>query len=199
MQSRAESYICSLIVAYFQWHQAQVNRASTGAAIWATVKGGLIALLIFFIWNSLRSSNLQDKPRRLSHWKKRRITEHLRPYSHLGGKDDRIVTLAYQKGVKDAEVFGTDICDALREAGWAVDILDTDQIMEQRHSKGIWLYGKGAFSFYKPITADLLQDAFKAAGVRLRLDQQDPTPDVNMVIGEQEDKCFNISWLGAVK
>ena len=198
MTSRLESSIVAVLWtltgAYLYFHYGiGGTKVKPSEAVIISLVAAITAGLAVFLFNLLRSRGLPDKPRRLSYKQKQQITKYLSPYSPLGEKGGvgRIVIMSYCRGVKDAEALGEDICESLRAAKWAVDIENGDLVGEPNHSKGLWLYGKGAFwSGHRPCIADSLKDAFASAGVTLHLDTQDQSPDANLVIGDQDDKCF---------
>src|SRR6266571_7569839 len=150
------------ITYWILYHFHVVQWSVVGGAVLAGIVGALVIYLptLFYYW-WIRET-LEWPPRRIDPKMQARIKEHLRPYA------PRIVIMYLIQDVSDAGEFGGDICKAVREAGWAVDVENTEEV-DKTHDKGVWIYGRSE-GYPNPPTSDLLQDAFRKAGIKSRVD-----------------------------
>lgn len=165
-------------------------RLSTWSAVGISLLLGIGAVVVVyslsFFWYLCNSKYLPDPPRQLGVRRQIKMIKYLSPYGSDKPKGDipRRFDMHYYPGVRDAQTFGGQIQDVMRRAGWAANLFDEDAIGEQsEHARGLWVYGKG-INDLSPSTADLLQEAFKRAGIKVHIDQENwGIPGVNLVIG----------------
>jgi hypothetical protein len=190
MESRFETTIFTLIIVGFTAvvKYGWVNGA-TRLRLEDAIGFGIAMMLVSFVHNLLKSSTLSDKARRLTFAQRQKITKHLAQYSSLSNKGfhDHILTMSFDEDAEDAELLGTDITAAFKDARWFVD----DEYIgpDHHHSEGLWLYGRYAFAGNPP-ECDLLQDAFKLVGLKLRFDREYKIDGTHLAIGKKSDKCF---------
>jgi hypothetical protein len=162
---------------------------------------GFCTVLLYFVVNLVASPWLSDSPRVLSDGKKRRITEHLEPFSpctnpSMSGKIVDIYAIASDDDKVNRDIDGLceSIQSAIKMAKWGADLCGTDNrtFEPPRYSQGIWICGKDAFTG-NPCAADLLQDALRRAGMKARFDPMRPWPGICIVVGLREDRCF-LPW-----
>ena len=165
-------------------------KLSTWSAVRISLLLGLGAVVIIyslsFFWYLCNSQYLPDPPRQLGVRQQNKIIKYLSPYGSNKPKGDipRSFELHYYPGVGDAQAFGGQIQDVMRRAGWAANLFDENAISERsEHAGGLWVYGKG-INDLSPSTAELVQEAFKKAGIKVHIDQENwGIPGVNFVIG----------------
>lgn len=144
-----------------------------------------VATFLYFFFKS----DLPDPTRTITKKQRNKIIRHLSPYGidRSPSEIPRQFDLLYYPNVPDADSFGREIQTAMRQAGWAANLFDDNALSEPPvHANGLWVYGKGR-SGEHPTAADLLTQAFKAAGLKVHKDPEHwGISGTNFVIGSWE-------------
>ena len=153
----------------------------------------VLAIIIAFVFNLVRSPWLSDPARSLSGRKERKISEHLAQFNRGGIVRIHALATNDRRAAKGIDELCHSLQSAINSSGpyWRADLCGTERRDHQakRYSDGIWLCGGGLFEG-SPAAADILQDALRGIGERVRVDRLQPSSGINIIVGLREDKCF---------